>query len=121
MALPATGPASLEGVKAHLGGSYSEGDASDDDAITLCVGATNAAVRGYPVAQLADGAADWSGGQLQGVVLGATLLAARLFRRRNSPDGVVAFAGDTPLYVQRMDPDVALLLQLGANAAPAVG
>jgi hypothetical protein len=54
-------------------------------------------------------------------VLGATMLAGRLWRRRNSPAGVESFAGDAAVYVSRNDPDVAQLLGLGAYAPPAVG
>lgn len=121
MTLPETGPSTLEGVKAFLGGSYLDGDATDDAAITACVRAVNARVRGWPCAAVADGAADWTADAAASVVQGADMLASRLFRRRNSPDGVAAFAGDSPLYIQRNDPDVALLLGLGAHAKPAVG
>ncbi|MET0995460.1 MAG: hypothetical protein ABWY20_15870 [Mycobacterium sp.] len=55
------------------------------------------------------------------VQLGARMLAARLYKRRNSAEGVTPFTGDTIAYVQRNDPDVALLLGLGKSAAPVVG
>ncbi len=118
MALPESGPATPEGVKAFLGGSYADPD-PDDAPIAAAVDASNAVVRGLPVAQAADEAADWSG--LGHVVQGATMLAARLFRRRNSPDGVAAFGTDSPLYVARTDPDVSLLLQLGVHEKPGIG
>lgn len=54
------------------------------------------------------------------VVLGATMLAGRLWRRRFSPAGVEAF-GEGTAYVRRNDPDVALLLQIGASTPPRVG
>lgn len=56
------------------------------------------------------------------VALGATMLAGRLVRRRNSPQGVAAFteAGGAA-YVSRIDPDVAQMLRLGRYAAPQVG
>lgn len=53
--------------------------------------------------------------------LGATMLAARLHRRRNSPEGVATFTADAPVYVQRNDPDVAMLLGIGSYAPPVVG
>jgi hypothetical protein len=53
--------------------------------------------------------------------LGATMLAARLWRRRHSVDGVATFTAEGAAYVQRNDPDVALLLGLGAYAPPVVG
>lgn len=53
---------------------------------------------------------------------GALLLAARLWRRRLSPDGVATFTAEGgAVYVQRNDPDVAMYLGLGAYAAPVVG
>lgn len=56
------------------------------------------------------------------VKLGATMLAARLVRRRNSPQGVAAFTTEGgAAYVSRIDPDVAQMLRLGRYAAPQVG
>lgn len=52
---------------------------------------------------------------------GATMLAARVDRRRNSPAGVEALGELGPVYVSRNDPDVAQLLGLGRYAKPAVG
>lgn len=121
MALPNSGPATPEGVKAFLGGSYAADDDPDDAAIASAVRAANAVVRQQRIAQLADGRADWTDDDLADVVQGSTQLAARLFRRRDTPDGVAQFGTDTPLYVARTDPDVSLLLQLGPHAKPAVG
>ena len=56
----------------------------------------------------ADGAEDTQAHQ----ALGALMLAARLVRRRNSPEGVQAVTELGPVYVSRNDPDVALLLGL---------
>jgi hypothetical protein len=53
--------------------------------------------------------------------LGAKMLGARLYRRRNTPEGVATFASEGAVYVSRNDPDVALLLGLGAYAPPVVG
>lgn len=55
------------------------------------------------------------------VTRGLNMLAARLIRRRNSPAGVEAAGELGPLYVQRNDPDVAMLLGLGTYTRPAVG
>ena len=50
---------------------------------------------------------------------GATMLAARLIRRRNSPAGIDGFGADgAAAYVSRNDPDVATLLRLNL---PAIG
>ena len=52
---------------------------------------------------------------------GAVMLTARLIRRRNSPAGIETWTSDAATYVSRSDPDVAVLLRLGPNAAPQVG
>lgn len=57
---------------------------------------------------------DWS----ESIRLGALMLAARLYRRRNSPTGIEGFADAGVSYVARQDPDVARLLGL---AQPMVG
>lgn len=54
--------------------------------------------------------------------LAAVMLAARLVRRRNSPQGVAAFTEQGgAAYVSRHDPDVAQMLRIGSYAAPQVG
>lgn len=114
--LPAAdGPSTVGGVKSLL----KIGDSRDDDHLTAVCAAVNAVVRSWPVSAAATGAADWSAAPA--VVFGANMLAARLFRRRNSPAGVEAFAAGAAVYVQRNDPDVALMLELGPYAAPVVG
>lgn len=114
MPFPDNGPTTLALVKAHA----SIDDNVDDAFLTGVVAAVNARVLQWPVAQVAVDAPDWSGEGVAHVVLGATMLAARLHRRRNTPDGVAAFGSEGPLYVQRNDPDVALLLRLGQHKRP---
>jgi hypothetical protein len=96
-------------------------DDRDDAIVTAAVDATNRYVRGLPAAQVdTDPApADWT--DYADVVLGANMLGARLVRRRNSPDGVQAMTEAGVAYVARADPDIAMLLQLGAYAPPSVG
>lgn len=53
--------------------------------------------------------------------LGATMLAARLHRRRNTPFGVEAIDGTAASTMARNDPDVARLLGLDWHTAPGVG
>jgi hypothetical protein len=48
--------------------------------------------------------------------LGATLLAARLYRRKDSPGGMAQFGMEGAGYVSGNWPDVALLLGLGNYA-----
>lgn len=50
--------------------------------------------------------------------LGAKLLAARLYKRKFTPEGVGSFGGEIPLYVARSDPEIRMLLGLDK---PAVG
>lgn len=53
--------------------------------------------------------------------LAATMLAARLHRRRNSPNGVEALTEGGASYVSRYDPDVARILRIDGHKRPAVG
>lgn len=48
--------------------------------------------------------------------LGARMLGARLWRRRNSPEGVASFTGEGVIYVRRNDPDIAEQLRLNFGA-----
>lgn len=52
---------------------------------------------------------------------GATLLAARLYRRKDSPGGYAQFGLEGGGYVQGNWPDVALLLGLGSYSVGRVG
>lgn len=117
--LPDGGPATLAGVKAELG--IAEADATQDARLTPRVKAANALVRSWPCAEAAQGQADWTADDLAAVVLGANMLVARLYQRRNSPLGYEQVGGDLAVYVTRNDPDLAQLLQLGAWAPPRVG
>lgn len=114
--LPADGPATLTGVKAELG--IAEADNRDDAKLTARVRAVNAKVRTWPVAAAASAAADWNGAAVADVVLGANMLVARLYSRRNSPMGFEQVGGDLAVYVSRTDPDVAMLLGLGSWGGP---
>lgn len=111
--LPAEGPATLEGVRDFL----RIADTTDDTRIEAVVAAVNARVRSWPCCLDSEGAADFTAN----VIEGATLLAGRLFRRRESPAGVAAFGEMGPVYVMRNDPDVAMLLNLGSWSRPQVG
>ena len=53
--------------------------------------------------------------------LGAVMLAAHLYRRRNTPGGVEQFNELGVAYVQRSDPHVSQLLGLGAWTPPRIG
>jgi hypothetical protein len=116
MPLPTGDPTTRDKVKAWA----SIEDAVDDTVLDDIVKAVNALVRGLPVAQrynVDPAVEDWPA-QIQ---MGATMLAARLHRRRNTPGGVEAAGGFGVAYVRRVDPDVAQMLELGEYAPPAVG
>ena len=79
-----------------------------------CVAAANSVVARYvPPAD--------SEGERGDHQLAATMLAARLYRRRNSPDGVQAMTDAGAWYVARTDPDVARLLRIDQYISPQVG
>jgi hypothetical protein len=53
--------------------------------------------------------------------LGATMLAARLYRRKDSPGGMADFGIEGAAYVSGNWPDVALLLGIGSYGVGRVG
>lgn len=117
MPLPTEEPTSRDAVKAWAGITTDKDDAVLDDVILPAV---NSLVRGLPVAQALDtdpAPTTWP----DSIKAGATMLAARLHRRRNTPGGVEASGSFGVAYVRRVDPDVAQLLQLGDYAPPGVG
>lgn len=111
--LPAEGPATLPAVKVQLRVK----DAADDDRLAPIVAAVNTLVRSWPVSAAAVGAPAWPAD----IVLGANMLAARLWRRKDSPAGVEVFAADGAAYVMRNDPDIAMTLKLGSWSRPQLG
>lgn len=50
--------------------------------------------------------------------LGATMLTARMYRRRNSPNGIESLTELGTSYVSRYDSDIARLLRIDAYAKP---
>lgn len=84
-------------------------DAADDAILAECVAATNAWVSGIPYVVGPPALPEpWP----DDVNLGATMLAARLYRRRNSPAGLELLDGGV-VYTDRRDADVDKLLHLG--------
>ena len=53
--------------------------------------------------------------------LGALMLAARWFQRRNTASGVESVTEAGGVYIARHDPDIARLLRLDQFAPPAIG
>ena len=108
------GPATEETVKAQLRITDDRDDAKLQDVIE----AVNHKVATFRVVQeLTEEVDEWPAH----VVLGASLLSMRLFKRSGSPAGVESFGEGGVAYVQRNDPDIAMMLGLGAYKAPAVG
>jgi hypothetical protein len=117
--LPATGPVTLATVKSEL--AYTTVDAARDTRLQLRIDAVNSWVRQLPVASesLTYGTPPpvWP----PHVIMGATMLTTRLWRRKDSPSGVEAFTDQGAVYVSRNDPDVAQLLSIGSYSPPVVG
>lgn len=111
--LPEEGPATTEAVTLEAGPI----PAADAALVAEAVEAVNTLVRSWNCAALAVGLDDWPAN----IVKGANMLAGRLYRRRNSPNGVESFGELGPVYVQRRDPDIAMLLNIGSHAFPGVG
>jgi hypothetical protein len=113
--LPVGAPTTLALVKIQL--SIPAADDRNDLQLAQIVAAVNNVVRGMAVSEAAVGALEWP----SRIVLGATMLAGRLFRRKNSPAGVEAFGQLGAAYVMRNDPDIAHLLKLGSYQTPQIG
>lgn len=79
--------------------------------------AVNGFVNALPVVHRLPADQDWPAE----VQLGAKMLAARLLRRRNSPNGVEALTDAGVTYVARYDSDIARLLKIDGSQKPAVG
>ena len=80
------------------------------------VAAINEWVRGLPVADAARGSESWP----SAIVKGATMMAGRLWRRRDTNGGIYSAGDVVPIFVHTRDPDVALLLKLGDYGKPSV-
>jgi hypothetical protein len=104
---PATTPTTAAAVARQL--SQNPDDSAVLDALEPTVAAVNVLVPRMATTPL------------EAQQIGATMLAARLWRRRNSPEGVATFTADGAVYVQRNDPDISMLLGIGSSAPPVVG
>lgn len=113
--LPEGGPTSVPLVKVQL--SIAASDVRDDVKLEAIVAAVNNMVRGWRISERAVGLVEWP----ERIQLGATMLAARLWRRKNSPAGVESFGQLGAAYVMRNDPDIAQLLALGSHQLPQIG
>lgn len=111
--LPVGGPTTLALVKGWLAIT----DTTDDVRLGVIIGAVNSQVRTFRVSMAAVDADDWP----DRITQGATMLAGRLYRRKNTASGVEAFGSQGAVYVSRNDPDIAALLRLGSYQPPTVG
>jgi hypothetical protein len=91
----------------------------DDDLVTRCCAAVEITVqRCRP-----DG---WSTDEVPvyrpdaEILQGATMFAAKVYRRRNSPAGVESF-GESVIYTSTKDAETAIFLRQGQWAMPGVG
>jgi hypothetical protein len=108
--MTADGPATLPGTLALV--SLGEDDAAGS--VAAAVEATNSLVRGW-LTPAPDG--EWAPHHRYG----ANLLAGRLWRRKDSPGGMMQFGMEAAVYVAGNWPDVALMLGLGEYRVPRVG
>lgn len=99
-------PATVEAVAGWLGIPEGGPGVAERAHIAKVVPAVNALVRRY----------GHTGDDLPAdVVQGATMLAGRITRRRNSPAGVESFGELGATYVARYDPDIDVLLGTGKH------
>lgn len=104
------GPTSVDRVLGMLSMPADDPEGS----VAAVVAAVNSLIRGW-LSPAPDG--EWAAHHRYG----ADLLAARMYRRRESPAGFQMQGMEAAVYVSRNDPDVAQLLGLGAYAVLRVG
>lgn len=88
---------------------------TDDEDLTLVVDFVN-----HYVDQLPSVDKDEFGAWQPNTTYGALLLANKLYRRKNTPDGLVSL-GDSTVYVSRYDADISRALNLGDHLKPVIG
>lgn len=111
MAEPLT---TVELVRAYLA-LEEDGAAADETYLAATVSAVVSRVESWLEPLAVD--AEWP----DHVRHGATMLAARVWKRRGTPSGVETQGDFGAFYVQRTDPDIAMLLGLGNHMTPKVG
>lgn len=88
-----------------------------DQTAAQVVAATNSFVSSLPSIRKHPETGDWH----PDTILGATMLAARLWRRRNSPNGVEAVTEAGTSFVARYDSDISRLLRLDGYGPARIG
>lgn len=91
------------------------GAKSADESMQAIAQAVTRYVNSLPSIDLVEGV--WA----ETTMLGATMLGARLYKRRNSPNGIEAFAEVGNTYISRYDSDIARLLHVEAFRKPMIG
>ncbi len=116
--LPEVEPTTIERVVNQLRLKGGVDALSVDDLADMVdtVAAVNGWVRTLPIADGSRGAEAWPAN----VGRGSTMLAARLWRRRDTTGGIYSAGDIVPVFVHQRDPDVALLLNLGDYGKPSV-
>ena len=110
-------PLTVAGVKQWL--RIDPTDSADDEIIGWSLNSTLAHVMRLPFIKRQPAPADpdsWEADARQGTLM----LAARTYRRRNTPAGLESL-GDQIAYTPQYDPDIERLLRVGKRAAPGVG
>lgn len=92
-----------------------------DAHMQLCAAAVEALISTLPDAPLAAPDADGNRAWTAQTKLAAIMLGARLYRRRNSANGIEAMTTDGASYVSRYDSDISRLLRIDGNTRPRVG
>jgi hypothetical protein len=120
--LPETGPITDETIPGVP--AVEELDAAEIERLARILDAVNGFVRDLPVSDRArrdtQEAANLDGWPDR-IVEGAIMLAARLWRRKDTPGGVVPMSDGGVAYIRRSDPDASMLLELGEHGKPAAG
>ena len=91
-------------------------DTEETAALALVVDAVNVYVEALPSIDRDLALDQWAGTTR----LGAIMLAARIYRRKNSPGGIES-VGDTMTFVSRYDSDISRLLNIDSFRKPSIG
>ena len=92
-----------------------------DDHMALCAAAAEAFIDTLPDVPMKPADEDGQRVWADQTRLAAIMLASRLYKRRNSANGVEALTGDGAAYVSRYDSDISRLLRIDGNTRPRVG
>lgn len=104
------GPAVADRVASWLGMT-----GGPDQDVVDTTEAVNVMVRRWKRSEVPEDGKPWPADRVRGAVM----LAGRMYRRKDSPAGLLPFGGDGGAsYIAKTDPDVAMLLEIGPYASP---